>query len=427
MIGVVADDITGANDIGIMFAKMGLIADVYHYRDAEEARASGRRPDVLILDTDARFDDAQTAYAKTHEATRTLMSLGVKRFYNKTCSVFRGNVGAYFDAMLDALQASFAVIVLGFPKNGRITKNGIHYVHGKPLAESEFRNDPMHPMKESGLVRILQPQTRRKAASVSYEIVRQGPERLRQELESLRAEYNYVILDVLEQADLSVIAEAVGDARVICGSSALAEELARRIERRGAAAQAERPACHPEKGMLIAAGSLMPQTAAQISHMKERGAETIELDTLQIFDADRRTFVIAGCAARACASIDAGKTVIVHTAGDAEAVRLTKAEGARRGLSAMEISRLVSGAMAEIVHTVVHETGQYRFVIAGGDTSASVCRRLGVKGMTVWKEIQPGLPSCVSVGKQPMMFALKSGSFGTPDFFEAALAHLKEY
>jgi uncharacterized protein YgbK (DUF1537 family) len=46
--------------------------------------------------------------------------------------------------------------------------------------------------------------------------------------------------------------------------------------------------------------------------------------------------------------------------------------------------------------------------------------------MRVWKEIQPGLPSCLSLNEPPRMLVLKSGSFGKPDFFERALEHLKE-
>jgi uncharacterized protein YgbK (DUF1537 family) len=65
-------------------------------------------------------------------------------------------------------------------------------------------------------------------------------------------------------------------------------------------------------------------------------------------------------------------------------------------------------------------------VAAGGETAAAVCARLGVNGMRIWREIQPGLPSCISLTDPPRMLVLKSGSFGKPDFFEQALQHLRE-
>ena len=179
------------------------------------------KPDVLILNTNSRLDDRETAYQKVRQTTRRLQARGCRLFFNKTCSVFRGNIGAEFDAMLDELGEEFAVVVLGFPKNGRITREGIHYVWGVPLAESEFRCDPMHPMRESNLVKILGSQTRRKVGLIDYRVVDAGPAALSRALEESRAKYNYVILDVTGQDSLVSIAQAVQDKYVLCGSSAL--------------------------------------------------------------------------------------------------------------------------------------------------------------------------------------------------------------
>jgi len=92
----------------------------------------------------------------------------------------------------------------------------------------------------------------------------------------------------------------------------------------------------------------------------------------------------------------------------------------------LEISRLVSETLAEETARALADIGQNRLVVASGETSAAVCARLGINGMRVWKEIQPGLPSCVSLNDPARMLVLKSGSFGKPDFFERALEHLKE-
>ncbi|MBE0410512.1 MAG: hypothetical protein IBX69_12360 [Anaerolineales bacterium] len=63
--------------------------------------------------------------------------------------------------------------------------------------------------------------------------------------------------------------------------------------------------------------------------------------------------------------------------------------------------------------------------MAGGETSAAVCEHLDVFSMRVWKEIQPGLPSCVTLHPPRRLLVLKSGSFGNSDFFEQALNHLR--
>mgnify|MGYP000985367194 CR=1 FL=1 len=39
-----------------------------------------------------------------------------------------------------------------------------------------------------------------------------------------------------------------------------------------------------------------------------------------------------------------------------------------------------------------------------------------MRGLRIWKEIQPGLPSCVSLTSEPVLLVLKSGSFGDAAF-----------
>ncbi|MFS0776882.1 four-carbon acid sugar kinase family protein [Neobacillus sp. 3P2-tot-E-2] len=228
MLGVVADDTTGANDIGIMFSKNNYTTKVVAF---DEQMNFTSDVDVMIIDTDSRLDPPGESYHKVLKATKILQKMGCTLFFNKTCSVFRGNIGKEFDAMLDALNQEFAVISLAFPKNGRKTVNGIHTVHGKLLELSEFAKDPVHPMRQSNLVEILQQQTSRKVTMVPLEIVRKGPIELRKEIEGHRKEYQYCIVDSENQSDLTILAEAIHDMPILCGSSAIAEELPKFIKK----------------------------------------------------------------------------------------------------------------------------------------------------------------------------------------------------
>ncbi len=104
--GVVADDITGANDIGSMFAKGRYLVHVYASEGVDRMQSfiADKQPDVSIVDTNSRLDTPAVAYDKVFTATHRLRQTGCRRFFNKTCSVFRGNIGVEFDAMLDALD-----------------------------------------------------------------------------------------------------------------------------------------------------------------------------------------------------------------------------------------------------------------------------------------------------------------------------------
>ncbi|GIO56688.1 four-carbon acid sugar kinase family protein [Paenibacillus cineris] len=492
MIGVIADDITGANDIGIMFAKVGLTTHVY---PADELRHGlpDPQPDVLVVDTNSRLDTADEAYAKVYAATVALRAAGCTRLVNKTCSVFRGNIGAEFDAMLDAMHASFAVVVLGFPKNGRVTLDGIHYVHGKPLAESEFRHDPVHPMQESELTAILQAQTERKVAMLPIGVVEQGAEVLRGEINRMRGECTYLILDVRDQQSLRIIAEAVLDEPLLCGSSGLYEELAPLLKHADADRESsDRSTAGPEEnaalradlgadegeragknlasagtgphggqvdraaadliensgllskdadapqdnagsaghatrgeGVLLAAGSLMPQTAAQIACAREAGVTIIELDSLLLLEPALKGGHIADVVRRSGAELASERDVLIHASNDAGKRAATRKRAEELGLSGTVLSRIVSDELAGAVADVAERARQRRIVIAGGETSAAVCDRLGITGLRVLEEIEPGLPSCMSLDGKARLLVLKSGSFGSPEFIVKAIEHLK--
>jgi uncharacterized protein YgbK (DUF1537 family) len=146
----------------------------------------------------------------------------------------------------------------------------------------------------------------------------------------------------------------------------------------------------------------------------------------RLFDPVEREAEVATLSADIYACLRIGQDVIFHSPNDPAALESTNRAGIAHSVSKTEVSRLVSEALAEVTARTLESTGQNRLIVAGGETSAAVCTRLGVDGMQIWKEIQPGLPSCVSLNDPSRMLVLKSGGFGKPDFFERALDHLKE-
>lgn len=420
MIGVIADDTTGANDIGVMFAKHGWATAVVAH-DAPDPMPDA---DALVLDTDSRLDPPAVAYEKAVAATRRLRALGCTWLHKKTCSVFRGNIGAEFDAMLDAAGGEFAVVSLAYPKNGRTTLGGIHTVHGRRLEQSAFARDPVHPTRESDLVSILQRQTRRRVSRIDLVTVRAGEAALRAALAERRAESNYCIVDAVEQADLTALARATHDWPLHAGSSALAEELPAFWPRPRGRDPLAGVALAAGSGVLTVSGSLTPQTRAQTAALREAGMTTVTLDSTRVFDAGENAAEIARVGAAAVAPLRAGRDVLVLAAQDDAAVEKTKALGAARGLDPLAASKAVSAALAEAATRIVTEVGVSRLVIAGGDTSGTVCRRLGIHGNWVLDEVATGVPAGLALGRS-LLLVLKSGSFGDAGFLGAAVAHLK--
>lgn len=414
---VVADDITGGDDIGLMYVKSGHPTLLYPYSGWEQAAFGGC--DKLVVDTDSRFVPPEEAYRRVYDVVSRFAARGTEQFFNKQCSVFRGNIGAEFDAMLDALGLSFAPVVLGFPDNGRTTLHAVHYVWGVPLERSSFRNDPVNPMTRSNLAEILQAQTRRRVSTVPWESYLQGEGHLRQLLEQRREEGGYAIFDVRDNGDLALLARLLKDEPVICGSSAIAYYLGRE---EGPCSADGWPKPSPDSRVLCVAGSLTPQTLGQLRWAREAGYPEWVLDTRRLFQPGlEETGLVTECGAL----LRDHDVLTLRTSSDPAVVRQTKQAALARGFTGAEAAGRVSQALAEAARELAQAYSIRKFVVYGGDTSASFCRAFGIHGMRIGAEIESGIPVCASVEDPQFQFVLKSGSFGSPQFLKRALEKLR--
>jgi uncharacterized protein YgbK (DUF1537 family) len=84
---------------------------------------------------------------------------------------------------------------------------------------------------------------------------------------------------------------------------------------------------------------------------------------------------------------------------------------------------MVEKALSDIAKDLVAR-GARRLVVAGGETSGAVVTALGITGLRVGAEIDPGVPWTTSLDEKPIALALKSGNFGGDDFFLKAFKKL---
>lgn len=413
-IGVVADDVTGANDIGIMFQKGGYHSAVFPLALLElcDLEKEGEGLDAIIIDTDSRFDSPERAKEKVRKATELLMRLPCDLYHNKTCSVFRGNIGAEFDEMQDALGVSCSMVILGFPANGRATIDGIHYVYGKKLEDSQFCNDPIHKMTTSSLAEILHRQSERPVGHITWRDLDRGLAYVVEKKERLKKQCAYVIFDIRDQDDVKLAALAVADEKNICGSSAIGEELPYAIDclQKGG-----------EEPVLILSGSLTKQSIAQTAYMKEKGYSVLEFSADAVYE-EKELEEAADVLTEAVLREMREKGIcLLHTPSRPEAVEEIKRKGAGRGLSDAAVGKRISGAMCRIARRVLEESGCRKLVVAGGDTSAAVTQELEIFRMDMVSEIEAGVPLMKGrTALGDMDLVLKSGSFGSDAFLEKA-------
>ena len=420
--GVVGDDITGCVDIGLMFHKGNIECDVFT-KDSTLCKRIG--VEAVIVDTDSRFTDSALAYQRVYDRVKELKELGTERYYKKTCSVFRGNIGAEFDAMLDASGENFALIVAGFPETGRTTIHSKQYIDGILLENSQFKNDPMNPMRHSDLREIIHMQSSRKAAKIWWEELDKGVAYVKERISCLRKEYSYVCADVRDRHDLMILARASEEVTVFGGSSALALELAM-LNANRAVKQEKQELPDRQKGILCVCGSVTKQSAQQIKMfqlMDDTVSFAVSPDELlkQKLEIDS---LIQDCAE----NILHGRNVLLYTegTGDAERIRTMQNLAEQFGMSKEQFGILISDTLAEITHRVQNQTRQNRLIFAGGETSFHGCQRLGVNDLQIQDEVEPGIPACIGIGKKTYLLILKSGSFGSDYFFSRAVSYLKE-
>ncbi len=149
MIGVIADDLTGAAEIGAIGWRHGLRAEIVRCGQA------GGTADLICVDTDSRTCEPKVAARRAAAAAKMLHAAGAKWIYKKVDSVLRGQVTAELEAIMKQLTLERALLLPANPSLGRTIKNGHYYLRGRPLHKTEFAHDPHFPRRSSQVLRLV--------------------------------------------------------------------------------------------------------------------------------------------------------------------------------------------------------------------------------------------------------------------------------
>ncbi|HVF96235.1 MAG TPA: four-carbon acid sugar kinase family protein [Flavisolibacter sp.] len=149
MIVVIADDLTGAAEIGGIGLRYGLKVLL-----SPEAEIAGE-VDLLVIYTNTRSLTEGEAVVVMQKLTRKAALLKPSLFYKKTDSVLRGHVLAEMKTQMNALGLNKALLVPVNPMLGRTIQNRHYYINGRPVHETGFADDPEFPIKNSGIESML--------------------------------------------------------------------------------------------------------------------------------------------------------------------------------------------------------------------------------------------------------------------------------
>jgi 3-dehydrotetronate 4-kinase len=411
LLGSIADDFTGATDLCNTLVRRGMRA--VQLIDVPESEAAVPDAEAVVIALKSRTTPAAEAVAKSLAALQWLKRAGARQILFKYCSTFdstdAGNIGPVAEALLKALGSDFTIYCPAFPENARTIYRGYLFVGDVLLSESGMRDHPLTPMRDPNLVRVLQRQCRGRVGLVPYATVAKGAAAIAAAFAALRRDgFRHAIIDAIEDRDLEELGAAAADLPLLTGGSGIALGLPENFRRRGLLGDSRAADRLPrvEGAAAVLSGSCSQATLAQVAHMRER-APAFTIDPLAL--AEGRD-VVGEALAWARVRLGDAPILVSATAPPQEVAAVQQRLGRERA------GAIVEGALAEIARGLA-ELGARRLVVAGGETAGAVVQALGVKGLRIGRQIDPGVPWTVSLGERPLALALKSGNFGAPDFF----------
>lgn len=419
LLGVIADDFTGASDIANTIAQgigpVGGLKTALFLGIPESDAPTDAEAGVIALKS--RSIPAADAIAQALEALAWLRAQGCYQFVFKYCSTFdstpAGNIGPVAEALAQALEAEGVVVCPAFPAAGRTVYQGHLFVKDRLLNESGLEHHPLNPMTDPDIRRWLRLQVQKPVGHLAWPNVSAGAQIVRAGLKAAidRGE-RLVVVDALTEQDLVSIGHATADHPLVTGGSAIALALPDNFIKRGLA-RGCLPRSSPISGPeVILAGSCSSATRLQIEHHSQ-SHPALALDVDSVMRADIDVSELAAFVLR-----NQGKSPLIHSAADPAAIA-----GLQKRYGREALSQGIEMLFAELAAALV-SCGIRRLVVAGGETSGAVVRALDLEALSIGPEIDPGVPVLVSTGERPIALALKSGNFGAPDFFARALRRL---
>jgi len=323
------------------------------------------------------------------------------------------------EALLDALGSGFTLYCPAFPTLGRTIFKGYLLVGDVLLSESGMKDHPLTPMRDPSLVRVLQRQSRGKVGLVQHAAVAQGAAAIADAFAKLKQDgFRHAIVDAIADRDLEAIGEAAKDFALITGGSGIALGLPENFRRAGLIGDGGGADILPRIAgkAAVLSGSCSEATRGQVAHMITAGFSAFIINPLAAAAGQN---VAEQALSWASDKLGDEPILFAATAPPESVAEVQQKLGRERA------GALVEGIIAGIAEGLVAR-GVRRLVVAGGETAGAVVQALGVTGLRIGRQIDPGVPWTVSLNEPALALALKSGNFGAPDFFPRAFTALDE-
>lgn len=393
---VVADDLTGACDVGGELLGLGCPVRV------RSAGAPGMRipggEALWVANTQSRAVDAAAAAARVRAAVGGRLGAG-DVVLKKIDTALRGHVAVELAAALDALAPDLVLVAPAIPEVGRTTEGGRQLIGGVPVSETPFARDPLHPVTNASVLDALQAVDAAAVRAVPLAIVRDAGRYATLLATACRGRRPILVADAVSQDDLaaSVAATAAaGSSLLVVGSIGVARALAAVVRPPCAARRAAPPGAAGE-GVLVVCGSVHPAARGQLV-------------------ATERRWGVAACEVGAGPEED-GRTVGAIVAAGGVGVLASPIRPAS--------PRALGAALGAAVRSAIERHRPRGLVLIGGETAYHCLRALGDPPLEIEARPRPlVVAGHVATGAWRGLRVLsKGGSAGDEDAVNEMIAH----
>jgi uncharacterized protein YgbK (DUF1537 family) len=354
MIAVIADDLTGAAELGGIGIRHGLKTEI------RTAVSTATDVDLLVIAADSRSKDEKAAIEEMTVITRQLRILNPEWVYKKTDSVLRGHVLAELKVHLENLDYPRALLVPANPSLGRTIRDGHYYLNDKPIHESSFSIDPEFPIRNSDLQSMLH----------TNELIP-----VRKPTESL-PDHGIVVGEATTTHDLHTWAQNVPKNTLLAGAAGFFSAIldTRYKTTTTAAPQLKTPVLYISGSTFEPNRNLIREQAAVI-YMYETLPQQTVIDQLE----------------------QQGKAIIAI-------------DGNPKNLSALELRTVMAKAIAPILQAKVPA----EVLIEGGSTAYAILQQTGWHCFIPEQEFAQGVVRMSIPGAPGLHLTLKPGSYAWP-------------
>jgi len=377
--------------------------------------------DAVVVALKSRTISPQDAIDQSLQALQWLQDQGAQQIYFKYCSTFdstaQGNIGPVTEALMHALQTDFTIATPAFPDNGRTVFKGYLFVGDVLLNESGMQHHPLTPMTDANLVRVMQAQCKSKVGLLSHKTIAQGATAISQEITNLKQQgVRIAIVDAVSNDDLMRLGPALKGMPLVTAGSGVAIGLPQNF---GLSPTPQASVLPKASGLqAVVSGSCSQATNRQVAHFKATGRPTFLIDPLHLKGSWED--LVQEALAWAQGHLASGP-VLVYSTATPESVQAVQSQ-----LGVEVAGHQVEQALAAIARGLVQQ-GVQQMVVAGGETSGACVQALAIEQLQIGPQIDPGVPWCHA--HTPMggvHITLKSGNFGTDDFFSKAFTFLSQ-